>query len=163
MPKRAPRVGALRARSFQVIGVFAGEAGLLGACSSFPDTLLARARASRPDRPRAASAEARPVRRSPSHPRQISLAQGLCPVPVIRGVSPGARRPAPKELYRPGTVSDVMPRDRIACAAGKARGAKRAGLFERRATPPAGMPRPGIMSRITGTGHWLSAAHRGWP
>ena len=34
-------VGALRARFVQIIGVFAGEAGLLGACSHFSDTLLA--------------------------------------------------------------------------------------------------------------------------
>ena len=33
-------VGALRARSFEIIGFLAGEAGLLGACSSFSDTLL---------------------------------------------------------------------------------------------------------------------------
>ena len=43
MPKRAPAklVGALRARPFQIIGFFAGEAGLLGACSGYSDTLLA--------------------------------------------------------------------------------------------------------------------------
>jgi hypothetical protein len=45
-------------------------------------------------------------------------------------MSPGARRPD-----------------------GKARGARTSGICERRATPPAGMPRPGIMSRITVTGH----------
>jgi hypothetical protein len=36
-------VGALRACVFQIIGVFAGEAGLLGACSGYSDTLLVRA------------------------------------------------------------------------------------------------------------------------
>jgi hypothetical protein len=35
-------VGALRACVFQIIGVFAGEAGLLGACSGYSDTLLAK-------------------------------------------------------------------------------------------------------------------------
>jgi len=33
-------VGALRARCLEFNGVFAGEAGLLGACSGFSDTLL---------------------------------------------------------------------------------------------------------------------------
>src|ERR1700730_6667063 len=33
-----------RARVFQIIGVFAGEAGLLGACSVYSDTLLVRDR-----------------------------------------------------------------------------------------------------------------------
>ena len=32
-------VGALRARSAKIIGVLAGEAGLLGACAGFSDTL----------------------------------------------------------------------------------------------------------------------------
>ena len=35
--------GALSARVFQIIGVFAGEAGLPGACSGYSDTLLVRA------------------------------------------------------------------------------------------------------------------------
>src|SRR5687767_5388148 len=35
----------------------------------------------------------------------------------------------------------------------KARGARIPGVSERRATPRAGMPRAGIMSRTTGTGH----------
>ena len=38
--ERAPSRRATRARIRQIIGVFAGEAGLLGACSCFPDTLL---------------------------------------------------------------------------------------------------------------------------
>src|SRR5688572_25812123 len=37
---------------------------------------------------------------------------------------------------------------------GKARGARISGICKRRATPPAGMPRPGIMLRITGAGHY---------
>src|SRR3954470_5418966 len=54
---------------------------------------------------------------------------------VDRGISPGARRPD-----------------------GKARRPRIPAVFERGATPPAGMPRPGIMSRTTRSGHsWFVA------
>src|ERR1700686_2266893 len=43
MPKRAPSRRAA-ARVFQIIGVFAGEAGLLEACAGYSDTLLAALR-----------------------------------------------------------------------------------------------------------------------
>jgi hypothetical protein len=39
MPKRAS-IGALSRAFSQIIGVSAGEAGLLGACSAYSDTLL---------------------------------------------------------------------------------------------------------------------------
>ena len=52
-----------------------------------------------------------------------------------------ARRPPPKKLYRLGTVSDRMHRDRIAWAAGKARGGRISGICDQRATPPDGMHR----------------------
>ena len=52
-------------------------------------------------------------------------------------------RPAPKKLCRLRTVSDRMHRDRIAWTAGKARGARISGIFERRATPPAPGPQRG--------------------
>jgi hypothetical protein len=61
---------------------------------------------------------------------RLDSADAWCPVTVIRDINPGARRPA-----------------------GKARRARIPGVFEREATPPDGMPRPGVMSRITVTGH----------
>ena len=56
--------------------------------------------------------------------------RGQWPGHVIRGVIAGARRPD-----------------------GKARRVRILGIFERGATPPAGMPRPAIMPRITRPGH----------
>jgi hypothetical protein len=44
MPKRAPSRRAAARASFKSLAFFAGEAGLLGACSGYSDTLLVRNR-----------------------------------------------------------------------------------------------------------------------
>ena len=50
--------------------------------------------------------------------------------------------------YSPGSVMSCISRG-ARRPDGKARGASIVGLFERRATQPAGMPRPRIMQEIT--------------
>jgi len=69
----------------------------------------------------------------PVTPFVFGFDESECPGTVIRSVNPGARRPD-----------------------GKARGARKSGICKRRATPPAGMPRPGVMPRITVPGHEVS-------
>ena len=44
MPERTPGRARCRAQAAKIIGVFAGEAGLLGACSRYSDTVLAALR-----------------------------------------------------------------------------------------------------------------------
>ncbi len=50
-------------------------------------------------------------------------------------------------------LGDSRCKSRARRPAGQARGVRIPGVFERRATPPPGMPRPGVMRRITETGH----------
>src|SRR5947209_8445158 len=73
---------------------------------------------------------ARSFRWSAALTRRFEAKLHCCPDRVDRGISPGARRPD-----------------------GKARRPKISGISEGGATQPAGMPRPGIMSRTMRSGH----------
>ena len=72
----------------------------------------------------------RGARLSDSMEGMVEVLSVQCPVPVTGGANLGARRPA-----------------------GKARRVRISGVCERGATQPAGMPRPGVMPPIAGTGH----------
>ena len=85
-------VGALRARSIKVIGVFDGEAGLLGACTGFSDTLPGQ----QPPVPRPFP---QPGSAQPAQPARPAAPPGqpVQPPPAAAPARPGAAEAAPTE------------------------------------------------------------------